>query len=113
MRESVVGKDLLGSIPSQPHRRVNTDRLTVYRVTVRTQPKGTRKIVHILLREGTDDLRGDVEEEDGCDEGQREDKDDEWVSVGLLCARLQKYDDVSVHDALVKCNVYDAHSQAW
>ena len=84
---------------------MNTDRLTVYRVTVRTQPKGTRKIVHILLREGTNDLRGDVEEEDGCDEGQRKDENDEWVSVGLSCARLQRYDDISVHGALVKWNV--------
>ena len=33
-----------------------------------------------LLRECTDDLGGDVEEEDGRDEGEREDEDDERVT---------------------------------
>ena len=33
-----------------------------------------------LLGEGADNLGGDVEEEDGGNEGEGEDEDDEWVT---------------------------------
>ena len=36
-----------------------------------------------LLRECTDDLGGDVEEEDGGNEGEREDEDNERVTIRL------------------------------
>ena len=36
-----------------------------------------------LLRERTYDFCGDVQEEDGCNEGEGEDKNDKWVSVEL------------------------------
>lgn len=36
-----------------------------------------------LLGERADDLRGDVEEEDGGNEGEGENKDDEGVTAGM------------------------------
>lgn len=40
-----------------------------------------KKRVGRLLGERANDLRRDVEEEDGGDEGEREDEHDEWVST--------------------------------
>jgi hypothetical protein len=47
----------------------------------------------LLLGKSADDFSGDVEEENGCDEGERKNEDDEGVTVKTITALLASMTD--------------------
>jgi len=54
--------------------------------------KASRRFRVGSLRECADNFGGDMQEEDGCDEGEGEDENNEWVYSqpwGIICVQLQ------------------------